>query len=357
LASSIAVLPGDGIGPDICAATLAVLDVLNKKFRLDLRFDTHEIGFASLKKKGTTFPDEVLEACRRADGILLGPVSHQDYPSGAAGRNPSGALRIGLDLYANVRPARSRNGLPHWGRTPMDLVIVRENTEGFYADRNMHLGPGEFMPTPDVALSVRKITAEGSRRIARAAFELARSRRKKVTAVHKSNVLKVTEGLFLREAREVAKNFSDIAYDEQLVDSMAALLVRDAARFDVVVTTNMFGDILSDEASELSGSLGLAASINAGAAHCMAQAQHGSAPDIAGKDLANPLSLVLSAGMLLGWLGRKNGNESLVAAESSLERAVDALVQDPATRTRDLGGALGTKAVTAALCARLEKTL
>jgi 3-isopropylmalate dehydrogenase len=351
------VLPGDGIGPDICAATLAVLDVLNKKLELDLRFDTHEIGFASLKKKGTTFPDAVLEACRAADGILLGPVSHQDYPPGAEGRNPSGALRIGLDLYANIRPARSREGLPHWGRTPMDLVIVRENTEGFYADRNMHLGPGEFMPTPDVALSVRKITAQASRRIARAAFELARSRRKKVTAVHKSNVLKVTEGLFLREAREVSKNFSDIACDEQLVDSMAALLVRDAARFDVVVTTNMFGDILSDEASELSGSLGLAASINAGEAHCMAQAQHGSAPDIAGKDLANPLSLVLSAGMLLGWLGRKNGNQSFAAAESTLERAVDALVQDPATRTRDLGGALGTKAVTAALCEQLEKAL
>ena len=357
MASSIVVLPGDGIGPEICAATLAVLNVLDKKFKLALEFETREVGFPCLEKKGTTFPDEVLEACRAADGIVLGPVSHQDYPARAEGGiNPSGALRIGLDLYANIRPARSRKGLPHWGRTPMDLVIVRENTEGFYADRNMHLGPGEFMPTPDVALSVRKITAEGSRRIARAAFELARTRRKKVTAVHKSNVLKVTEGLFLRETREVSKEFTDVAYDEQLVDSMAALLVRDAARFDVVVTTNMFGDILSDEASELSGSLGLAASINAGEGHCMAQAQHGSAPDIAGKDLANPLSLVLSAGMLLGWLGRKNGNQSLVAAESALERAVDALVQDPATRTRDLGGVLGTKAVTSALCARLEKT-
>jgi 3-isopropylmalate dehydrogenase len=355
LASRIAVLPGDGIGPEICAATLAVLDVLNRKFELDLRFETREIGFASLGKTGTTFPDEVLDACRAADGIVLGPVSHQDYPAGAQGRNPSGALRIGLELYANIRPARSRKGLQHWGRTPMDLVIARENTEGFYADRNMHLGPGEFMPTPDVALSIRKVTAGGSRRIARAGFELARTRRKKVTAVHKSNVLKVTEGLFLNETREISKKFPDITYDEQLVDSMAALLVRDAARFDVVVTTNMFGDILSDEASELSGSLGLAASINAGEGHCMAQAQHGSAPDIAGKDLANPLSLILSAGMLLGWLGRKNRNQSFVAAESALEHAVDALVQDPATRTRDLGGALGTKAVTAALCARLEK--
>ena len=354
----IAILPGDGIGPEICAAAVRILDFLNAKFNLGLGFETHEIGFPSLKKEGNTFPDGVLDACRAADGIVLGPVSHQDYPARAEGGiNPSGALRIGLDLYANIRPARSRKGLPHWGRTPMDLVIVRENTEGFYADRNMHLGPGEFMPTPDVALSVRKVTAEGSRRIARAAFELARTRRKKVTAVHKSNVLKVTEGLFLSEVRKISTKFSDVTYDEQLVDSMAALLVRDAARFDVVVTTNMFGDILSDEASELSGSLGLAASINAGEGHCMAQAQHGSAPDIAGKDLANPLSLVLSAGMLLGWLGRKNRNQNFMAAEGALERAVDALVQDPATRTRDLGGMLGTKAVTAALCARLEKAL
>jgi 3-isopropylmalate dehydrogenase len=356
LASSIVVLPGDGIGPEICAATLAVLDLLNRKFKLDLAFETREIGFPSLKRTGTTFPDDVLDACRAAEGIVLGPVSHQDYPARAEGGiNPSGALRIGLDLYANIRPARSRKGLAHWGRTPMDLVIARENTEGFYADRNMHLGPGEFMPTPDVALSVRKVTAEGSRRIARAAFELARTRRKKVTAVHKSNVLKVTEGLFLSEVRKVSKDFSDVAYDEQLVDSMAALLVRDAARYDVVVTTNMFGDILSDEASELSGSLGLAASINAGEGHCMAQAQHGSAPDIAGKDLANPLSLVLSAGMLLGWLGRRNGNQDFLAAERTLEQTVDALVEKPAGRTRDLGGALGTKAMTAALRARLEE--
>jgi 3-isopropylmalate dehydrogenase len=356
LAFRIAVLPGDGIGPEICAAAVAVLDFLNKKFNLDLGFETHEIGFASLKRKGSTFPDEVLEACRAADGIVIGPVSHLEYPPRAeGGRNPSGDLRIALDLYANIRPARSRKGLPHWGRTPMDLVIARENTEGFYADRNMHMGIGEFMPSPDMALAVRKITAQASSRIARAAFALARTRRKKVTAVHKINVLKITEGLFLRETREIAKQFPDVSYEEQLVDSMAALLVRDAVRFDVVVTTNMYGDILSDEAAELSGSLGLAASINAGDGHCMAQAQHGSAPDIAGKDLANPLSLVLSGGVLLGWLGRKNQNHSFVAAERALEDAVDALIENPASRTRDLGGTLGTRAMTAALCERLGK--
>jgi 3-isopropylmalate dehydrogenase len=223
------------------------------------------------------------------------------------------------------------------------------NTEGFYADRNMHLGSGEFMPTPDLALSVRKISAMASRRIAEVAFRLAKRRRQKVTAVHKANVLKLGEGLFLREVRAVAQQNPEVAYDEHLVDSMAALLVRDAARYDVLVTTNMYGDILSDEAAELSGSLGLAASINAGEAHCMAQAQHGSAPDIANRDLANPASLILSAGMLLGWLGERHGRETFLDAQGVLEAAVAQLVASPATRTKDLGGALGTKAFGAVL--------
>jgi len=337
----LVVLPGDGIGPEITAVTVAVL----KKLNLGLSFETHDIGHASLKKEGTTYPARVLEACRAADGIIIGPVSHLDYPPRAqGGANPSGDTRIALDLYANIRPARSRKGLPHWGRTAMDLVIVRENTEGFYADRNMHVGIGEFMPTPEVALSVRKITAQGSRRIALAAFEMARARRKKVTAVNKINVLKVTEGLFLQEVRKVAAAFPDIAYEEQLIDSMAALLVRDAARFDVVLTTNMYGDILSDEATELSGSLGLAASINAGERHCMAQAQHGSAPDIAGQDKANPASLVLSAAMLLEWLGIKKQNPDFLKAAKAIEAAIDALIENPKTRTPDLGGTLGTRA-------------
>ena len=341
----LVVLPGDGIGPEISAVAVSVLSLVSRKFSLGLTFETHDIGHASLKKEGTTYPARVLEACRAADGIVIGPVSHLDYPPRAqGGANPSGDTRIALDLYANIRPARSRKGLPHWGRTAMDLVIVRENTEGFYADRNMHVGIGEFMPTPEVALSVRKITAQGSRRIALAAFEMARARRKKVTAVNKINVLKVTEGLFLQEVRKVAAAFQDIAYEEQLIDSMAALLVRDAARFDVVLTTNMYGDILSDEATELSGSLGLAASINAGEHHCMAQAQHGSAPDIAGQDKANPASLVLSAAMLLEWLGLKKQNQNFLKAAKAIEAAIDALIENPKTRTQDLGGTLGTRA-------------
>jgi isocitrate/isopropylmalate dehydrogenase len=351
----IPVLSGDGIGPEITAVTVQVLERLDRLFALDLHFDMHDVGLASLQSSGTTLPDAVITACRAAEGFILGPVSHFDYPPRAqGGRNPSGDLRIALDLYANVRPSKSYDGLDHWGRTPMDLVIVRENTEGFYADRNMHQGIGEFMPTPDLALSVRKISAHASRRIAQTAFRLARTRRRKVTAVHKANVLKVTEGLFLQEVRHVAQEYPDVVYDEQLVDSMAAMLVRDAARFDVVVTTNMYGDILSDEAAELSGSLGLAGSINASDPHCMAQAQHGSAPDIAGKDIANPCSLLISTGMLLGWLGEKHGADHFLRAQAALEAAIAALIRERATRTRDLGGMLGTKSFGAKLLMQLS---
>lgn len=351
----IVVLPGDGIGPEICACAVDVLHAVDDKFDLGLQLETHEVGLASLRHARTTLPSSALEAAREADGIVLGPVSHLDYPERARGGiNVSGELRVALDLYANIRPSRTRDGLPHWGRTPMDLVIVRENTEGFYSDRNMYWGVGEFMPSSDMALSVRKITAQASQRIARTAFRLASGRRRKVTAVHKVNVLRVSEMLFLGEVRKVAQGFPEVAYEEQLVDSMAALLVREASRFDVVLTTNMYGDILSDEAAELSGSLGLAGSINAGDSHCMAQAQHGSAPDIAGKDCANPASLILSVGMLLQWLSTKHGEDRFAAAGRRIEEAVDAALRDPAGRTADLGGRLGTRAFTAGVCADLR---
>jgi 3-isopropylmalate dehydrogenase len=352
----LVVLPGDGIGPEISASTCEILEVLNKRLGLGLSFETHEIGLARLKREGTTFPAAVAEACRAADGIILGPVSHAIYPPRAEGGiNVSGELRITLDLYANIRPSKTRDSLPHWGRTPMDLVIVRENTEGFYADRNMYLGVGEFMPTPDMALAVRKITAASSRRIAQSAFELASTRRKKVTAVHKANVMRISDALFLREVRAVAKDFPGIAYDEQLVDSMAALLVRDAARFDVVVTTNMFGDILSDEAAELSGSLGLAGSLNAGAAHAMAQAQHGSAPDIAGQNKANPTSLILSASMLLDWLARKHREEKYAQAARIIDESIDTVLKDPGRRTPDLAGPLGSREFTRTLAEEIGR--
>ncbi|QUQ72450.1 isocitrate/isopropylmalate dehydrogenase family protein [Kutzneria sp. CA-103260] len=345
----ILVLPGDGIGPEITAATLDVLTATDQMLGLGLDFEVRAIGLASLAETGTTLPDDVLKRVPEVDGVLLGPVSHYDYPSRAEGGiNPSAELRTVFELFANIRPCRSRAGLSPL-RRPMDLVIVRENTEGFYADRSMHAGTGEFMPDRDLALSVRKVSAKACERVAVAAFELALGRRRKVTAVHKANVLKLTDGLFLREVRAVASRYPDVELEEVIVDAAAALLVRTPDRFDVLVTTNMFGDILSDEASELSGGLGLGGSINTGHHLCVAQAQHGSAPDIASRGVANPTSLILSAAMLLDWRGQRDGDPALVTAGAAIGRAVDAVLASPATRTRDVGGELGTAAFAAAV--------
>ena len=304
----ILVLPGDGIGPEITDATLGVLTTTDQLLNLGLEFETRDIGLKSLAESGTTLPDAVMQRIRQVDGVLLGPVSHYDYPARSEGGiNPSAELRTAFKLYANVRPCRSRADLTIL-RQPMDLVIVRENTEGFYSDRNMFAGTGEFMPDPDLALSVRKVSAPACRAVARAAFELAQGRRKKVTAVHKANVVKLSDGLFLREVRKVATEFPDVELEELIVDATAALLIRRPQQFDVVVTTNVFGDILSDEVSELSGSLGLGGSISAGEGVCVAQAQHGSAPDIAGQGVTNPTSLIRSAAMLLEWRGRRDAN-------------------------------------------------
>lgn len=340
----ILVLPGDGIGPEITQATLTVLDRANARFKLGLQWQIEEIGFAALRQHGSTLPDRVMEAARKAPGIILGPISHLDYPPREQGGvNVSGELRVKLDLFANIRPAKSRMGAGLTGK-PVDLVIFRECTEGFYADRNMHMGTGEFMPTEDVALAVRKVTARQCRRIARAAFAAAVKRRRKVTAVHKANVLRISDGLFLREVRKVAEDFPQVRLEELIVDATAALLVRDPARFDVIVTGNMFGDILSDEASELSGGLGLAGSINAGDDGCVAQAQHGSAPELAGKDRANPTSLILSAAMLLEWLASRHSRPEFDRAARAIEAAIDGALRDASTRTADLGGKLGTRA-------------
>jgi isocitrate/isopropylmalate dehydrogenase len=339
------VLEGDGIGPEITAATLAVLRAADAKFALGLTFETAAVGWTAHRAEGTTFPSSVVDNAKAADGVLLGPVSHNDYPPVAeGGLNPSGEFRKRLDLYANIRPARSRAGFPPRCGSAVDLVIVRENTEGFYADRSMFVGPGEFMPTPDLALAMRKITRQGSMRIAEAAFKLALQRRKKVTAVHKANVLRVSDGLYLECTRAVAALHPQVEYDERIIDAMAALLIRDASQFDVIVTTNMYGDILSDEASEIAGSLGLAASLNAGAEYAVAQAQHGSAPDIAGKNIANPASLIGSAAMWLAWLGERRGDEKLTRAAKAIEAALDRVIANPASRTPDLGGPLGTDA-------------
>ena len=347
------VLPGDGIGPEITDATLEVLEAASKKFSVGLKFDTQPVGLATLKSHGTTMPDGLLGRASEADGIILGPLHQLAYPAREKGGiNVSAVFRVKLDLYANIRPARSRKGIGSV-KEPMDLVIVRECTEGFYADRNMHQGSGEFMPTPDVAMSMRKVTAQACERIARRAFELALKRRKHVAAVHKANVFRVSDGLYLDKVREVAAEFRGVKLEEVLVDAMAARLVREPGHFDVVLATNMYGDILSDLASELSGSLGLAGSVLAGDALCCAQAQHGSAPDIAGQDKANPTSLILSAAMLLEWLAERKKAKGGGKAAEAISAAVDKVLADPKKRTADLGGKLGTRKFGEAVAAAL----
>ncbi|MDM0058869.1 isocitrate/isopropylmalate dehydrogenase family protein [Variovorax fucosicus] len=350
------VLPGDGIGPEIVASSIEVLEAVSRRFDLNLSFDYDDVGFVSLRKHGTTLREETLEKARQYDGIVLGTQSHADYPAPEkGGRNISGSFRVQLDLYANVRPARTREALPSnmkAGKT-MDLVIMREATEGFYPDRNMARGWGEMMPSPDMALSVRKVTRHCCDRIARRAFELAMKRRKKVTAIHKANSFHMTDGLFLECCRNVAKEFPAVAFDDLLVDASTAYLVRTPERFDVLVAENFYGDILSDLASELSGSLGLAGSIMAGDTLCCAQAQHGSAPDIENQDKANPTSMILSVAMLLEWLGEHHKLKAFADAGLAVHAAVEKVLADPQTRTADIGGKIGTKAFSRAVVAEL----
>jgi 3-isopropylmalate dehydrogenase len=342
-------LPGDGIGPEITAATLAVLRAASDRFGLDLHIVEEVVGHESLHRHGTTVRPELLDAVRNADGLILGPTAAFEFPGEI---NPSMFFRKQFDLYANIRPCRTYAGVRAIAGA-FDLIVVRENTEGFYADRNVESGGSEMQITPDVVVSLRRVTRHCCERIARSAFELAARRRKKVTAVHKANVLKRGDGLFLEECRKMAKQFPGIALDEVIVDAMMAHAVRNPARFDVIVTTNMFGDILSDLTAELSGSLGLGGSLNTGRDHAMAQAAHGTAPDIAGKNVANPFSLVLSAALLLDWHGRRKDGKKFGEAAVAIEKAVEAAVAAKET-TGDIGGKLGTRESGEALAARLR---
>lgn len=350
---NLLVLAGDGIGPEITAATLSVLRAASDRFALGLRIEEAPVGHAGLRTLGSTIHPDIVEKARKADGVVLGPTSTFEFKDPARGEiNPSMTLRKSLDLFANIRPARTYPGF-HLRCGEFDLVVARENTEGFYADRNMEAGSGEVLVTKDVAVSMRRITRTCSERIARAACELAMTRRRRVTIVHKANVLKVTDGLFIDACRDVAREFPAVTVDDVIVDAMMAHVVRNPQRFDVIVTSNMYGDILSDLTAELSGSLGMAASLNAGTDHGMAQAAHGSAPDIAGKNVANPLSLILSAAMLLAWHGRRSKTNSFEAAAGAIEKAVETAIAAKESTT-DVGGRLGTRETGDAVAARLR---
>ncbi|PRY47865.1 3-isopropylmalate dehydrogenase [Geodermatophilus tzadiensis] len=349
----LGVMLGDGIGPEIVPAAVHVVDAaLAAAGAAPADWSQLPLGASAIEEHGSAIPPATLAALAGLDGWLLGPHDSAAYPEPFRSQlNPSGAIRKHFDLYANIRPARGLGGGTAIA-PDTDLVVVRENTEGFYADRNTHAGTGEFMPSPDVAVAMGVFTRRAVERIARAAFELARRRRRRVTIVHKANVLQLSSGLFKRVCLEVAEGYPDVAVDDVHVDAMTVHLLRRASAFDVVVAENMFGDILSDLAGELAGSLGTAPSVNASDDRCMAQAAHGSAPDIAGRGLANPVAMILSAGMLLDWLGRRHGDQRALDAAARVEEGVRAAVRDGVC-TRDLGGSASTGEFTAAVVERV----
>ena len=348
---TIAALLGDGIGPDIVAAAMQVLTAAARRHGAEIAFEVLPSGLAAIETHGSTLPPETLDRLPEFPGWILGPVATHLYPSGDKRYiNPSGFLRTQFQLYANIRPARSYAGVQSVA-SDLDLVIVRENTEGFYADRNLLDGNGEFRPDEDTVLSLRVITRRACMRIARRAFDLARQRegRRVVTAVHKANVLRRGDSLFLECCRAVAADYPDIALNDYHVDACAMFLITRGAEFDVLVTTNMFGDILSDEAAGLVGGLGLAPSLNHGDENAMAQAVHGSAPDIAHLHNANPIAEILSASLLLEWLAPRLSLPALFDAGRSIDQAVARVLREGTTVTPDLGGTASTDEITAAI--------
>jgi 3-isopropylmalate dehydrogenase len=346
----LGVLDGDGIGPEIVPAAVRVVDAATAAVagRSTIDWVPLPLGAEAIAEYGTAVPDKTLQTLAELDGWLLGPHDSAAYPEPhRSALNPSGTIRKHFDLFANIRPAKSLEGARAVS-PDTDLVVVRENTQGFYADRNTYAGTGEFMPSPDVAVALGIITRPAVERIARVAVDLARRRRRHLTIVHKANVLKLTTGLFRDVCREVAGRYPDVAVDDFHIDAMTVHLVRRSADFDVLVTENMMGDILSDLAGEIAGSLGIAPSINASDNLAMAQAAHGSAPDIAGRDLANPIAMINSGALLLEWLGARHHDPAATQAAALVERAVVDTVKG-GVATRDLGGTASTGGFAAAV--------
>ena len=352
----IGILEGDDIGLEVVPETIKVMRAAATKSQLEIDWHPMPIGRKAYDETGYTLPPGTLDTLDTLDGWVLGPIGHQAYRKELPNFiNPHPILRKQYDLFANIRPAKSLPGVKAV-YDDVDLVIVRENNEGFPPDRNVFMGNGEFRPSPDMTIGIRVITRQGSNKVARAAFELARTRpRKKLTAVHKDTVFKLGCGMFAEECRKVAKEFSDISYDEVLVDTMALHLVMKPQQFDVIVTTNTFGDILSDEAAGLVGGLGLAAGLSAGPDRAMAQATHGSAPDIAGKRIANPYAMIMSGQMLLAWLGHKHAQPKAVDAARVIERAMEAVIRERKALTGDLGGTASTAEMGDAVAAAVAR--
>jgi 3-isopropylmalate dehydrogenase len=352
----IAVLPGDGIGIDVTTEAVRVLRAVEQAFdAFTLRLTTHESGAVCYQRTGHDLPKETLDACRQADAVLLGAMGHPDIrkPDGTE-LTPQVTLRVELDLYAGVRPCKLYPGV----RSPLanvkpgdiDLIILREQTEGLFA--SLQAG---IVLHDQVATDTLVMTRRGIERICEFAFQLAGQRpRRKVTGVDKANIFK-SYAFFRKIFAEVAARHPDIASQHAYIDAQALHLVQKPQAFDVVVTENMFGDILSDLAAGLIGGMGMAPSADIGDRHAVFQPAHGTAPDIAGKGIANPIAAILSAGMMLDWLGRRRNNADLVRGAASIERAAAAVLADGKTLPVDQGGSASTQAVGEAIASRIGR--
>jgi isocitrate dehydrogenase (NAD+) len=329
----VTLIPGDGTGPELSEALETVLAASG----VAIAWERREAGFAQIERCGTPLPDDVIAAVRETRVAIKGPIT---TPVGAGFRSVNVALRKALDLYACLRPAKSLAGVPS-RFTGIDLVVVRENTEDLYAGIERQL-------TPDTAVAVKIITRANSERIARYAFEYARAHgRGKVTAVHKANIMKLTDGLFLRCAREVAEGYPEIAFDDCIVDNLCQQLVLRPERFDVLVAPNLYGDIVSDLCAGLIGGPGVAPGANIGAEAAVFEAVHGSGPDIAGKDIVNPTAFLLSGVLMLEHLGEAE-------AARRVYDALAAVIAEGRQTTADLGGTAGTREFARAVAARLS---
>jgi 3-isopropylmalate dehydrogenase len=346
----IGILLGDDIGLEVVPECVKVMNAAASRSGLTIDWRSLPIGRRGHEEHGDTLPAVTEQALHDLHGWICGPIGHATYPR----NDPTWVMppiRKKFELFAAIRPSRSHSNLKSIHKN-VDIVFVRELTEGMLYSETVVAGAPEFRPNDDITVAMRVITRKGSNRVAREAFEIARTRaRKKVTAAHKEPVYRLACGMFAEECRKVAREFPDVTFEESMIDTISMKLVMAPQQYDVVVTTNQFGDILSDIGAGLVGGLGLAPGLCVGERQAMAQATHGSAPDIAGGNTANPYAMIMSGQMLLHWLGRKHGEPKAIAAAERIRTAVDKVITEAKCLTRDVGGNAGTTQVGDAIAA------
>lgn len=336
---TISLITGDGIGPELAESAIVVLETIHDKLNLPLAIKKVQAGDSALKHTGKALPDETIEIIKKSNACLKAPV-------GESAADVIVRLRRMLDLYANIRPAKSYANMPAL-RNDIDLVIVRENTEDLYTG-------DEFDIDEDTSIALRRISSKASKRIAKYACIMAeqRNKEKKITCVHKSNVMRKTDGLFARACEAEISSHPGITFEQMYVDACAMNLIRQPQTFDVIVTTNLFGDILSDEAAQVVGGLGMAPAANIGDDFALFEPVHGAAFDIAGKQIGNPSSFILSIKMMLDWLGMKNNDKTCINVAGKLEETIFDIVKD-GIKTKDIGGDKTTMEFTKEIISRL----